>query len=214
MERLPKGRHGLSQEYVARNQRERLIAALVQVIDEVGWRNTTVAMVSKRAGVSKSDFYRHFESKDDCFLAAYDRAVEHVHAGVAGACLAHDGAAWSPRIRDGIAALIATLQADPPLARLALVEGLRVGRGAYDRYQAALAGFVPYLRDGAPSPPLGDGLPPTTHEAVVGGIASLIGRQVRTRGVERLGELLPDVVEFALTPYVGAREARRITSGA
>lgn len=213
MSRLPRGRHGLSPEFVARNQRERLIAALTEVLDEVGYRKTTVSLISQRAGVSKSDFYRHFDCKDDCFFAAYDRAVERVRLGVAGACAAHGAAAWSPRVRDGIAALIATLEADPPMARLALVEGLRVGRGVYDRYQAALASFVPYLREGAPSPPLGGGLPPTTDEAVVGGIASLLGRYVQDEGAERLGELLPDVVEFALTPYLGAREARRITSG-
>lgn len=213
MKRLPRGRHGLSAEFVARNQRERLIAALIEVLDEVGYRKTTVASISRRAEVSKSDFYRHFGSKDDCFLAAYDSAVERIRLGVAGACAAHAESAWSPRIRDGIAALVATLQADPPLARLALVEGLRVGPGVYRRYQAALAGFVPYLREGAPSPPLGESLPPMTDEAVVGGIASLLGRHVHDRGVERLGELVPDLVEFALTPYVGAREARRITSG-
>jgi len=70
MDRLPRGRHGLSPEYVAQNQRERLIAGLTEVLFEVGYQKTTVSLIGRRAAVSKSDFYKHFESKDDCFYAA------------------------------------------------------------------------------------------------------------------------------------------------
>ena len=55
-------------------------------------------------------------------------------------------------------------------------------------------------------------MPAATDEAVVGGIASLLGRRVLAGEAERIDELLPDVLEFALTPYLGATEARRIIS--
>ena len=76
MERLPRGRHGLSPEFVAQNQRERLIAGLTEVLYEVGYQKTTVSLIGQRAAVSKSDFYKHFESKDDCFFAAYEAAID------------------------------------------------------------------------------------------------------------------------------------------
>src|ERR1700743_140831 len=83
MDRLPRGRHGLSPEFVARNQRDRLITALILTLAEVGYQKTTVSMIGRRAAVSKSDFYKHFDSKDDCFLAAYDYAVDRIRrAGV------------------------------------------------------------------------------------------------------------------------------------
>ena len=83
MERLPRGRHGLSPEFVARNQRERLIAGLTEALYEVGYQKTTVSLIGQRAAVSKSDFYKHFESKDDCFIAAYDAAIERIREQVA-----------------------------------------------------------------------------------------------------------------------------------
>lgn len=212
MERLPRGRHGLSPEYVAQNQRERLIVGLTEVLYEVGYQNTTVSLIGQRAAVSKSDFYKHFESKDDCFYAAYETAIERIRARVLAACGEHEDGDWPPRVRDAIASLIALLASDPPLARITLVEGLRAGRGVYDRYQAALESFVPYLREGAPSAPSGGEVPEATDEAVVGGIASLLGRRVLAGEVERLGELTPAVLEFALTPYLGTAEARRIVS--
>lgn len=52
MDRLPRGRHGLSPEYVARNQRERLIAGLTEVLYEKGYQDTTVSLIGQRAAVS------------------------------------------------------------------------------------------------------------------------------------------------------------------
>jgi AcrR family transcriptional regulator len=212
MERLPRGRHGLSPEFVAQNQRERLIAGLTEVLYEVGYQKTTVSLIGARASVSKSDFYKHFQSKDECFFAAYEEAIERIRKVVVDACAGEPKAEWAPRVRDGIAALLAFLAADPALASISLVEGLRAGRGVYDRYQAAVESFVPYLREGAPATPDGDPVPAATDEAVVGGIASLLGRRVLAGEAERIDQLLPDVLEFALTPYLGATEARRIIS--
>ena len=171
-----------------------------------------MSLIGQRAAVSKSDFYKHFESKDDCFYAAYEVAVERIRARVLAACATHDGDEWQPRVRDGIASMIGLLAHDPPLAAITLVEGLRAGRGVYDRYQAAVESFVPYLRDGAPETPDGGEVPPSTDEAVVGGIASLLSRRILAGDSERLEELTPAVVEFALTPYLGTAEARRIIS--
>lgn len=209
VERLPRGRHGLSPEYVAQNQRERLIGALAVCLYEHGFDETTISMVSKRAGVSKGDFYKQFESKDDCFLVAYDDAVRAIYARVAGAC--GEGDDWATRVLTGLTALLDHLAQEPAQARLVLVEGLRVGKGVYDRYQDALLGYVPHLREGAPAP-AGAVPPEATDEAVVGGIASLLSRRVVGGDTERLAEFLPEIAEFALTPYLGTAEARRIIS--
>lgn len=212
MDRLPRGRHGLSPEYVARNQRERLIAGLIQALYEVGYQKTTVSLIGQRAAVSKSDFYKHFESKDDCFIAAYDAAVERIRERVVAACTDAEQEEWPERVRNGIDALLRLFEAEPALASIVLVEGLRAGRGVYDRYQAAVESFVGYLHEGAPLSPAGAGVPEATGEAVVGGIASLLGRRILAGEAAKIGELFPEILEFALAAYLGAEEARRIVS--
>ncbi|HYC81640.1 MAG TPA: TetR/AcrR family transcriptional regulator, partial [Solirubrobacterales bacterium] len=104
-----------------------------------------MSLIGRRAAVSKSDFYKHFESKDECFYAAYDSAIERIREQVRTACRRHADEPWPPRVRDALASLLLALAADPPLATLSLVEGLRAGPGMYDRYQAALEGFVAFL---------------------------------------------------------------------
>jgi AcrR family transcriptional regulator len=210
VERLPRGRHGLSPEFVAQNQCERLLAALTEILYERGYEETTVAMIGKRAGVSKSDFYKRYESKDACFLAAYDDAVERVRETVRAACAG--GGDWAERALDALEGLLFFVVGDPARARLVLVEGLRAGKGIYDRYQEALQSFVPYLRDGTPAPADGPRPPEATDEAVVGGIASLLARRMLADGIEPVGDFLSEIGEFTLTPYLGAAEARRIIS--
>ena len=213
MERLPRGRHGLSPEFVAQNQRERLIAGLTEVLYEVGYQKTTVSLIGQRAAVSKSDFYKHFESKDDCFFAAYDAAIERIReqrarpparrtATTTGrpAC-----ATRSPRCST-------LLAADPAAGQP------RPGRGAARRPRRLrpLPGGARELRPlparGRAARPRAAAVPAATDEAVVGGIASLLGRRVLAGEAERDRELMPEVLEFALTPYLGTDEARRIVS--
>src|SRR3954470_8639109 len=120
MDRLPRGRHGLSPEFVARNQRQRLIAGLTQALYEVGYQKTTVSLIGQRASVSKSDFYKHFESKDDCFIAAYDAAVGRVRERILASCETAEGKAWALRVSEAIEVLLKVLASDQALDSLDL----------------------------------------------------------------------------------------------
>lgn len=210
MKQLPRGRHGLSREYVAEHQRERLLAAIAESLDTRGYEGSTVAAISHRAGVSKSDFYRHFESREACFSAAYEDAVEELRAEVLAACAGSGD--WAAGVCAALAAALAGLAARPAQANLLLVEGLRAGPGVYGCYQGAVDSFVPYLREGAPAQTRAARAAEAADEAVVGGIASLLGRRVLDGEAPRLDRFFPELAEFALVPYLGVAEARRIIS--
>jgi hypothetical protein len=47
-------------------------------------------------------------------------------------------------------------------------------------------------------------------QALIGGIATLIVRRLNAGGASRLPELLPDLTELALAPYLGREEAKRL----
>lgn len=210
MRSLPRGRHGLSREFVDRNQRERLLESIAETLHEYGYDRTTVALISTRASVSKSDFYRHFASKDEAFLSAYEDSTECLREQVLLACA--ERSSWADGVCAALTAVLAFLDREPGRASLLLVEGLRAGPRICDRFGEAVQSFVPYLRDEAPAPAIGGPSPEGIDEAVVGGIASLLGRRAVAGGAERFEEFFPEVAEFALTPYVGTAEARRIVS--
>src|SRR6476660_3329233 len=67
---------GMPREEAERNQRERLFAAMVATVAEKGYEATTVADLVELSGVSRSAFYRHFDDKQACFLAAVEAIVD------------------------------------------------------------------------------------------------------------------------------------------
>jgi AcrR family transcriptional regulator len=208
--RLPPGRHGLPREFVVHNQRERLIAGLAEAIAENGYSGTTIAHITRHAAVSRRTFYEHFSSKDECFVAAYDTVMAELRQRVSAA---FEGAGdWPHAVKAGIGAMLEFLAAEPSLARLCMVEALVAGPVVVERYDAAIQSFVPYFqsgREGRPPEVLAR-LSPTTEEALVGGMVSLISRRIIAGKAEELEELLPDLVEFTLTPYVGSAEAAKL----
>ena len=133
-------------------------------------------LIGKRAGVSKSDFYKHFESKDACFIAAYDDAVERIRTRVLACLRGGRGLGERGHRRARRAAGSPRRRAGP--GRLLLVEGLRAGRGIYDRYQAGVAELRALPARRCAGAAGGEPPPEATDEAVVGGIASLLGRRV------------------------------------
>ncbi len=208
--RLPPGRHGLPREFVAHNQRERLIAGLAEAIAENGYAGTTIAHITRHAAVSRRTFYEHFASKDECFVAAYDTVMAELRERV-GQAFEEEGD-WPHAVKAGIGAMLHFLAAEPNLARLSMVEALVAGPVVVERYDSAIQSFVPYFQSGREgrSPEVLARLNPTTEEALVGGMMSLISRRIIAGKTAELESLLPDLVEFTLTPYLGSAEAAEV----
>lgn len=207
LSRLPPGRHGLPREFVARNQRLRLIEGVAEAVVERGFAAITIADIARHAAVSRRTFYEHFDSKEECFLAAFETALAELRERV-GAAFASGLGDWPRGVREGIRATLRFLAAEPAPARC-MVEALSVGPGAAERYDAVLESFAPYFRGGRESVPAEvlARLSPTTEQALAGGLVSLMARRVTAGEAERLESLLPDLVEFVLTPYLGGAEA-------
>ena len=58
--------------------RGRILDAMTATVAERGYAATSIAEVIKRAHASRSTFYEQFADKEDCFLAAYQLASDHI----------------------------------------------------------------------------------------------------------------------------------------
>ncbi len=148
--RLPRGRHGLPREQVIASQRERILVATAEAMAENGYIGTSVAAILKRACVSRETFYEQFRSKEDCFEAAYQRAVQLLLDRIAEATEAEDAAAETGAIARMDRILRAYLQYlvdDPASARLFLVEVFAVGSAAIARRAQLQERFVELIAD-------------------------------------------------------------------
>jgi AcrR family transcriptional regulator len=205
---LPAGRHGLPREFVVQNQRERIVTALVDTVAERGYNATTVAHITKAASVSRRTFYEHFADKEACFLAAYDMVADHLRDSMRAAAESFEE--WPQQVRAALATMLSFLAGEPELARLVMIEPVAAGGEIAARHRASMQGFVEILKAGRPEHSGERPLPQATEETVIGGIVSLIVREISSGRAERLEELLPDLVELTLAPYLGNEQAERL----
>jgi AcrR family transcriptional regulator len=205
--RLPAGRHGLPREFVAQNQRERIITALVDTVAERGYNATTVANITKAAGVSRRTFYEHFADKEACFLAAYEMVADHIRDSMQVAARSFEE--WPQQVRAALATMLRFLAGEPELARVVMIEPIAAGGEIATRHRESMQGFVEILKAGRPEHGGERPLPEATEATLVGGIVSLIVREINAGRSDKLEELLPDLVELTLAPYLGAEEAAK-----
>jgi AcrR family transcriptional regulator len=208
--RPPPGRQQLSREFITQHQKARIVAALAEETAVRGYRKVTVADIVRRAGIARNTFYDNFTSKEDCFLAAQDFAVEEALRRVVEA--AGEVESWQGRVDAGLAAFLGYVASDPALARTCVVEALSAGPAALARYEESLQSFIPLFKIGRKMSPHGEELPATLEETIIGGIFWIVYQRIILGQTERIEELLPELVEFALTPYIGADAARRASS--
>ena len=205
--RPPRGRHSLPPEVIARSQRERLLEATMRTVATKGYAPTTVADLTREAGVSRTTFYELFEDKEACFLAAYDNAVDALVRRISAAYEAEDR--WPGRARAGLATLLEALAADPAQARLALVDVAAAGPAAQRRQRAAVQRLTPFFDEGRDFAPGGRSLPANASRMAAGAVVGLIADELIAGRADELPSLLSDLLFATLVAYIGPDAAAR-----
>lgn len=206
--RLPPGRHGLSREFVAKNQRDRLTAGMIAAVAEHGFHEATITQIAAAAGVSRRTFYGYFSSKEECFFDTFGQVAELLEEAMKGA--GEGEGDWPSRVGAELTAMLEVFAANPDLARFALIAPPNAGGDIAARYRELLDRLFAILTEAKPPPP-GTGEPSrAVADGLLGGIVALIVRKVKVGEGERLAELAPDLLELFLTPYYGQEDAVRL----
>lgn len=185
-------------------RRKPILEAMLRVVGEKGYRETSVADVIAEAETSRTTFYKHFEDKHDCFLAAYELLVERLFAEVRTGCDA--GAPWVERVSDGLATLVERFAADPALARTAIVEVAAAGAEARQLHWQAVNRFTAYLDEGRELAGERE-LPENISLMSAGAVSGLIFDELVAGRGEQLPQRLPDLLFAMLVPYIGPQAA-------
>jgi AcrR family transcriptional regulator len=210
--KLPPGRHLIPRDFVSQNQRERMLLATAELVAERGYHKTTIESIAKTARVALVTFYEQFASKEECFLAAFDENVAAAREVFEE--LLDTEQDWPDQIAAGLEIFLEMVVAEQPRAKLCLVESQAAGAAALIRYQAMLEGVASKLREGRELNPRSSRLPEGLEVAVAGGLAWLVHRRLVAGRLDGLLELLPEMLQVTLTPYLGEVEAGRAAEAA
>jgi AcrR family transcriptional regulator len=209
LHRLPPGRHGLKRDFVAANQRDRITAGMIAAVAARGYHETKISDIVRAAGLSRRTFYVYFASKEECFVATYDLIAEHLLELAEAAAAEQEG--WPRCVRAALAAALEGFAANPDLARFILIAPPRAGEKIAEHYRRWAERTLAQLTTGIPETVAHPS--DNVQNALIGGMAGLIVRRVEAGEGERLAELLPDLTELFLTPYLGREEAARLAAG-
>jgi len=203
--RFPAGVRTLPPDLVRAIQRERLLAAMIRTVTEIGYSTLTVQNVLSRAGISRPTFYEQFEDKEDCFLAAFDTSAARMRERIEAA-VAEAGPSWRDRLRSGIAELLRFVSDEPEAARTVIVEARASSAAGLRRRDELLDNFASCI-DALAREDLAE--PPSAIAAagVVGGIESVLYARLQKGEAEDLDSLLPSLMYFAVLAYAGHEAA-------
>lgn len=205
LEQLPRGRHGLPREAVVRQQRERILRAMIDAVAEHGYADTRIADVIASAGVSRKTFYELFEDKEECFLAAYEVLLQLLLRAAREGFDASPDAPWAERLTNGLAAFLQIMADHPAAARVAVIEVMAAGPKALARRDAAMRQFTEFIDAGRSEGGLQ--LPGITSLALIGGIYELLYTEILHGATAQLPARLPELIYWLTQPYLGAERA-------
>ncbi|AXQ27458.1 TetR family transcriptional regulator [Solimonas sp. K1W22B-7] len=208
---LPRGRHGLSSQFVRASQRERVVRAMLTLVAEQGYIATTVPAVVAAARVSRNAFYEFFQDKQECFLVAAEEAAADVFATMETFGLEQD---WIQGIRRGLSAWLGWWEARPGLARAWLIELPLAGGEAAEQHQRAAQPYVQLFRRIAERirrehpglPPMPEFVP----TFLVAGLLARVTDEVRTNGAANLTRLVEPGVYITVKLLADDRTARTL----
>jgi AcrR family transcriptional regulator len=196
------GKERLSKEVLVDHQRQRVLAAATSVFAGLGYQATTVDDIVAAARIGVGSFYALFAGKEDCFLRLYDQIVDDAAERVAAAV--GDGAPWADRVRAGLRELLELIAAEPDRARIAIIEVRTAGPAAEARYAETIERLTAVLREGRDAEPGGEQPPAAFEDAAVPGLAWLLNQRLAGGEPVAVAELLPEIGDFVVAPYVGA----------
>lgn len=192
-------------------ERERIREAMLDLVTSQGYAKTTVQQVLERAEVSRADFTRLFEGKQDCFLQIYEEATEDFNECVFGAFEREEE--WRDGLRAAGYAAARWIRDHPRETRYGTVEMMAAGEFAQAHREATLRRFTEMVDAGREQLDRPESVSRAMAEGVIGGIVGMLTKNLR-RGVRVSGEdLVPDLMYLAVRPYLGhevAREERTI----
>ncbi|MGE5527241.1 MAG: TetR/AcrR family transcriptional regulator [Methanosarcina sp.] len=194
---LTGGPSRMKPDQVARHQKARLQGAMIAAVARHGFASTTLRELVTLAGVSKSTFYEHFESKEACFLSTFDLIVDQLTAEVRRAY--EEPEDFREKLTAALRRYMQLVLDEPDAASFASIDVLTLGSAGVSHRERSWEPFEEIAREHfASSGQTGNALDLTVR-AVIAGISGVVYRRLRAGKAEELPDLVEPLIDWALS---------------
>jgi AcrR family transcriptional regulator len=184
---------------VRTSQRDRLLRAVIECVAEYGFEATTVPMVVAAARVSGNAFYKFFNDKVGCFLAACDEVAAELLSELVELTAEPD---WTAAMLTGAGRYLGWWEERPAFARAYLLSIPAAGDRAIDQRERVYTMFRAMFSDlGRRARAEQPGLPPLSPlvpRVLVLAITELVTEEVRAGRTGELHELQRPIAQLAI----------------
>jgi len=185
--------------------RLRLLEALAMSISEVGYTETTVADIVRRAKTSRRTFYDHFSDREACLVAlltsTHRTAIRTMAKGV------DPSAEWTVQIRQAVEAWIDYSDAHAPVLLSWIREAPALGPAARTFKDQVTESYIKLIQTVSSSEPLRDAgyrtVPRARAVIFIGGLRELAAMTVESGG--KLRDIADDAVDAAILLFSSAK---------
>lgn len=201
---------GAGREQLADLQRARIVSATFDVVAQRGAGGVTVAHVVECSGVSRRTFYESFSDREDCLLAAFERALKLASDRVISAFESERD--WRERIRAGLVAFLVFCDEQPSVARMLVCESQASGLRVAAHRSEILACLTRIVAQGRAEGKAdrAEGVSPLAAEGIIGGVLAVVQARLTERVHGRpLVSLANELMSLIVLPYLGVAAARR-----
>lgn len=182
-------------------ERGRLLLSVLALAAEEPYADIGPVRIADRAGSSLDAFLELFQSRDECFLRAFDMVSDELLAIAADPSLI--GSDWSAAVPRVVAAMMRHLAANPLYLHTIGTSVYAAGGEAMERSFELARDVATLLTEGAPGA-RGNAL----LEWIAGGMWQILQGQGRADRAHLMPSLAPCVSEVVLSPFLGVQAAR------
>jgi AcrR family transcriptional regulator len=187
---------------------KQLLKATVTVVAKRGYTATTTAHIAHQASVSIDTFHALFSSKQKAILAVLRDSSEHTLYRVKAAYQSEE--TWPDRIYSAMKELVDLIVSNPSLARVIFVEVQTAGAQAMVELQQCIHRYTDFLIPNKHETSNDIKVPDGVPDQVIGAVFFIIYNKIASDELEHLPDLLPDLVEIVLIPYIGHQRASNV----
>jgi len=190
----------------ADSERERIRAALIELVDERGYRETTLEAVLERAGLAEDSFARHYPDLDACFTEIWLDYREIIFAATRNGFASGEG--WREGMRAAAWRYCRFLEEDRARTRFFLVEFNFAGEAVRASRDLAMREYAELIDQGNGDRPDRDRVPLAHAEAIIGAIWEATVTRSLHDELHTLPEAIPEAMFLTVFPYLGAEAAQ------
>lgn len=192
---------------MAADERERICEVTRELVVERGHEGLSTEDVIERASIRRSDFDRLFASREELYVALFEKLADEFEVEVVEAFQAHD--AWRDGLRACAYAAARWLRDHPREIGFGVFQMFAAGDLAQVHRENQLQRMVDLVDLGRRELDDPDSMGRGVAEGVIGSIYGLLVKELQSgEGVAAAEAYVPEMMYIAVRPYLGHDVAR------